>query len=245
VGETPAPRRVVDNIGVAQVLDRRKVLWIEFGVVMTLAVLPGIWFSTSDHFWPHYASNRVTFLSVISGVFYAAATVAPIVFILWVSGDDLSQFGLGKFIWWRGLPAFLGALLFSLLAHSVLVPYFRSTGLLPTAATPRLSSVMQPGLTASWMLSIRYVFAGFAEEIVFRSYLIPRLRELLGSTAAALALSSALFAIGHLYEGVGAVFLTFLTGLGYGVAFLMSRSVWPGTAAHVLGNIIRSFVRLT
>ncbi|MGH8084054.1 MAG: CPBP family intramembrane glutamic endopeptidase [Lysobacter sp.] len=78
--------------------------------------------------------------------------------------------------------------------------------------------------------------AGFCEELLFRGYLLPLLREHLGLAAAVLA-SSLCFGLWHAYLGWKAVTRTTLLGLLLAGVFLATDSLWAAIALHVLIDI--------
>ena len=63
-----------------------------------------------------------------------------------------------------------------------------------------------------------------------------------GSASAALALTSAAFAVLHSYQGVLGVVRTGVVGVIMGMVFLHTGSVWPGIVAHVLIDLAVGFV---
>ena len=69
-----------------------------------------------------------------------------------------------------------------------------------------------------------------------RGYLLPRLERLLRSTAAAVVITSLLFASYHIYQGFAAVCGSAAFGLVYAVAFCMTRRIWPLCLAHTMTN---------
>jgi len=79
---------------------------------------------------------------------------------------------------------------------------------------------------------------GFAEELVLRGYLLTRLERLLGSTWAAVLITSLLFACYHLYQGLGPTIGVAAVGLMYGGAFCRVRRLWPLVLAHAATDII-------
>jgi membrane protease YdiL (CAAX protease family) len=80
------------------------------------------------------------------------------------------------------------------------------------------------------------VAIGYREELFFRGYLLVRFSELGVPAAAAVAASSILFALGHLYQGP-AGFLTALALGGYfGVLFTRKRNLHRLALAHGLYN---------
>jgi membrane protease YdiL (CAAX protease family) len=96
-------------------------------------------------------------------------------------------------------------------------------------------------LDASWgllgvglFLVATVVVAPFAEELVFRGLLLPWLARWM-KPAAALAWTTIIFAIGHLYYGAGALLIA-LYGLVLGWARLRTGKLWASIALHSILN---------
>jgi membrane protease YdiL (CAAX protease family) len=86
-------------------------------------------------------------------------------------------------------------------------------------------------------LPIIWIFAGFGEEIGYRSFLLERLSHMLGGTRAADVLailgSSVLFGFGHYFKGPAGIFDSGIAGVILGVAYLISgRNIWTCVLAH-------------
>ena len=86
------------------------------------------------------------------------------------------------------------------------------------------------------------ICAGFGEELAYRGYAIPAVIVAGGSAPAALALTSAAFAVLHSYQGVLGVVRTGVIGLIMGAVFLYTGSVWPLVVGHVLIDLAVGFV---
>jgi membrane protease YdiL (CAAX protease family) len=78
------------------------------------------------------------------------------------------------------------------------------------------------------------VTAGVTEEIVVRGYAQTRLEQLGASTAVILLGPTALWAVLHVYQGLGAALTIFGLGLMYAWYFQRTRRLWPLILAHVL-----------
>ncbi len=95
-------------------------------------------------------------------------------------------------------------------------------------------------LYLSWLAVLW--FAGPAEELFFRGYLISRLSDILGRSPLALCMSICLpaliFGLGHVYyQGWRGLFVTGTIGLTLGVLFLLyRRNIWPLMIAHAAFN---------
>lgn len=85
-------------------------------------------------------------------------------------------------------------------------------------------------------------FAGPAEELFFRGYLVSRFRDMLGTSSIGLCLSVCLpaiiFGLGHVYyQGWRGFFVTGAIGLTLGILFLLyRRNIWPLMVAHAAFN---------
>jgi membrane protease YdiL (CAAX protease family) len=80
------------------------------------------------------------------------------------------------------------------------------------------------------------VSAGFGEEFIFRGYLISVFQPVLGLWGAA-AFSLVVFAVAHAYQGVKGILATGFAGSLLTVVVLISGSLWPAIALHVLTDI--------
>jgi membrane protease YdiL (CAAX protease family) len=90
-------------------------------------------------------------------------------------------------------------------------------------------------------LFLVWVQAAFAEELVFRGFLLTRLELLLGgglsATATALVGQALLFGVGHWYLGPRGVTTAGITGLILGVVYLCDgRNLVPLIGAHGLAD---------
>jgi membrane protease YdiL (CAAX protease family) len=80
--------------------------------------------------------------------------------------------------------------------------------------------------------------AALSEEITFRGYLITRLRILTGRYWMGAVISSVAFSVGHLYQGLAGVLLTFVYGLLFSGLFMARKSIFPVIIAHFLQDAL-------
>ncbi len=165
------------------------------------------------------------------------ATIAQLVawgalalYLLWRSGFSPARIGLGRLRWPADVLGGLG------LAALIGIP-----GLLFYLAARWLgmnAEVEPSALHNSWWripVLILAAFAnGFAEEVVVVGYLITRLRQLGLSQNRAIAASSVLRGLYHLYQGFGAGLGNLVMGLVFGYAWCRSGRLWPLVIAHGL-----------
>jgi membrane protease YdiL (CAAX protease family) len=86
-------------------------------------------------------------------------------------------------------------------------------------------------------LLVSWTLAAFGEELVYRGYLMNRIAGLFGAGRAgwalALALTSVLFGVVHLYQGASGIIATGLSGLVFGAVYLASgRNLWAPIITH-------------
>ena len=85
--------------------------------------------------------------------------------------------------------------------------------------------------------------AAFGEELFFRAYLLKALGDVFGFRAA-VAVSSLLFASGHIYQGFQNTVLIFVLGIVLCIFYRRTGSIAVNTAAHFLFNYIPLFLLL-
>ncbi len=130
-----------------------------------------------------------------------------------------------------GLIFFAGAwtlitLLEAAISRTGLVPQRNILYLLPHTLSERLFWIL---------LSLG---AAFSEEITFRGYVITRIRILSGHYWVGAVLSSLAFSLGHLYQGVSGLILTFIYGLLFAGLFVARKSLVPCILAHFLQDAL-------
>ena len=81
------------------------------------------------------------------------------------------------------------------------------------------------------------VTAGVCEEILFRGFLIWYLATFFGLTVAVFA-SSAVFGLGHAYQGAGGILKTGVIGLVMAGLYVLSGSLWPPVALHAATDVV-------
>lgn len=88
------------------------------------------------------------------------------------------------------------------------------------------------------LLAIAWSTTAFGEELLFRGFLLGRLRALLGSGlgvgVAAAFVQTLMFGLAHAYQGPTGILVTGLIGLVFGLLYLRLRVLWPLVIAHGL-----------
>ena len=93
------------------------------------------------------------------------------------------------------------------------------------------------GLRGILAFAVTAVFAAAFEELVFRGFLVPRLRHVTGSWTVAVLLANVAFASGHLYEWVAALFQTFAIGVFFSILLLWRGRIESAIVAHASFNV--------
>jgi membrane protease YdiL (CAAX protease family) len=94
------------------------------------------------------------------------------------------------------------------------------------------------GIPEDVLLGIACIVSGFAQELIFRGYLIPRFERLVRSTLIAVLVTTAMFASFHVYQGTVSMIGVAAVGFVYAIAFCLLRRLWPVCAAHAISLIV-------
>jgi membrane protease YdiL (CAAX protease family) len=89
-----------------------------------------------------------------------------------------------------------------------------------------------------WQFLLINVVAVFWEELVFRGFLLTRLKVICKSWLPAVLLAAVLFGVQHYYQGVMAVVATAILAIAMGSLFAWRKSLWPGMVYHFLHNAL-------
>ena len=212
-------------------------LWIEVFAVLCLAYIPYLFSALTAMNGVHSAGHSLAYGNLYL-IVYALQVSMPLLVILGLARDRWSLFGIVRPKWITdalvGCAICVGIHVFyqffmSLLPSSMLIQSAFSQ--IPRRAAPE-------GIVACLLLSVACIASGFAQELVFRGYLIARLERLLRSTSLAVLISTAMFASYHLYMGITPAVGTLADGLVYAVSFCLLRRLWPICVAHALYNFI-------
>ena len=168
------------------------------------------------------------------------ASMLMVWFILWSRGDGLSAIGLGRPASWpRTILLALGVMVAAVvavqLAEQLAAPLTHGQA----ADISRFDRIRgNPGVLLVSLLSVWFNSA-FGEELIWRGFLLTRLEHVLGGSRGALwvgvAISSVLFGLLHVYQGLSGVVITGTIGLVFCISFvLLKRNLWVLIIAHGL-----------
>ena len=163
--------------------------------------------------------------------------VGLVLFFLWRNGEPPSRIGLRR---GRGArEVVIGIWLFPALlaALALLDSLLRLLGVSPPSIPlPELSATRNALHLILAILMVAVV--AYAEEAIFRGYLMLRLQAVTGSPLAALLLSSVVFAVGHGYEGAAGVIAVGFMGLAFGAVYLRRGNLLAPMVMHFLNDLM-------
>ena len=159
--------------------------------------------------------------------------VVLVLYFAWTNGERPAAFGLTT----RKLPleiaigiVLYAAVWLALIAVGLLIGSVRwietSSAIVPHG----------PGQTALAIVLVLVV--AFAEELIFRGYLLRRLGAFGLSPVVAIVLSSVLFGAGHTYEGTSGVITASLLGAFFCVIYRWRRSLAAPIVMHFLQDLL-------
>jgi uncharacterized protein len=173
----------------------------------------------------------------------SAASVSALILFAWhASGRPFSALGFDFPI---GIPGMIGfgvdAGLVCYLAYRLL---FKRRSAEENAATQRRLDdlhILPQTRTEFLLFPLMVLVASPFEELLFRGFLIWFFANFVGLWGAVL-LSSLLFGLGHAYQGWRGILRTTLIGLGFGIAYALTQSLWWLIVTHVVLNLYTSFL---
>lgn len=222
-----------------------RMLRLELGLVLLLAFAPSLLGLLFLALAPEATGEAETQLlpslaSLAVQMFLSWSPVLVIGFLLTRNREHWAGIGLTRF---RAGDLGMGLLLWlaSFVLVLVLAQLFQYFG-------QREVDFLPEGLPL-WFRAVQAVLiavtAGVTEEIVVRGYAQTRLEQLRASTAVILLVPTALWAVLHVYQGLGAALTIFGLGLMYAWYFHRTRRLWPLILAHILFDMTQLVLILT
>lgn len=157
---------------------------------------------------------------------------------LWLRKSGWRQLGLSRPTSWLhtvGIGAIAG-LVYQAVSIWLVVPWLRQLTKEPLDLSQVTTAHNNVSLLILW-LTVSWTWAAFGEEMVYRGYLLNRVTDLCGHSRAGWVIgligSSALFGIGHAYQGLPGILDTFLFGCVMAGLYLTGRrNLWLPVIAH-------------
>lgn len=165
---------------------------------------------------------------------------AAILLLLRLQGEGLDGLGVSRLEWPKhlGVGLVIGFAMFVAL-NVALASVMNSLIPRPPASGPSIISFFrQPGNLLVWFPI--GIFGGGVVEELERVFILTRFEKWLGRPGLILgvALSSAMFGFGHLYQGLGSAISTAVSGLVFSLAYLRRRSALEPVTAHAFSDVL-------
>ena len=176
-------------------------------------------------------------LAATATIFRDVGLVCLILFFLWRNGEPFTRTG---WTWRRpvreliiGVACFIPVFFGAALVERVLL----RAGLSPPA-TPLPSFLNDKGPAEALLAVLLVTVVAVAEETIFRGYLLLRFLPVLRNTAASVLLSSAIFAVGHGYEGSAGLVTVGVIGAVFALVYLWRGSLVAPIVMHFLQDFL-------
>jgi len=178
----------------------------------------------------------------------ATTALAVIGVVVWLRGDGLIELGLAA-------PENWGRTVIWALLFGIAIQFFSTTLLEPFSDKVTKSSTdhsLFENLRGNlkfflFLLATVWVLVAFAEEVIFRGYIMGEIAALIGASKPALAinviLSSILFGLAHWYQGKSGALSTGIVGALLGVMFIASGfNLWLPILTHGFVDTVGLFL---
>ena len=172
----------------------------------------------------------------VSTIFRDLALVALILFFLWRNREPVERIGWTTESLRNNL--LLGVVLFPpvLLGAALLEAALRALGL--SGAPDEIPFLVPEGYAQLALAFLLIIVVAVSEETIFRGYLIARLSTVSESIPLAVILSSAIFAVGHGYQGAAGLVTVGFLGLVFALLFVWRQSLVAPMVIHFLNNFV-------
>jgi membrane protease YdiL (CAAX protease family) len=208
---------------------KRKVAHLEVLVFLFL-IVPSMIFS---FFAVKGGSFNFTMIGIAT-ILRDLALVFLILFFLWRNGEGVSEIGW-KFRWEDiiigvaiFIPFFFAASLVDRLLHDLGLSF-------PAKPLPFSSATKSP--LEGFLAFVLVIVVAWAEETIFRGYLILRFKAITASPLTAVLLSSFVFSLGHGYEGSAGVMTVGFMGFVFGLIYIWRKSLVAPMTIHFLQDL--------
>lgn len=160
-----------------------------------------------------------------------------IFFFLWRNGESASRIGWTFRNGWREIAIGLSLFIPFLILANLLDRGFQAVGF-SAPSTPLPSYLTVRDVAQVLLACVLVPVVALAEETIFRGYLILRLKAATGSPVAAALLSSALFSLGHGYEGSAGVISVGMVGVALAFVYMWRQSLVAAVVMHFLQDFV-------
>jgi len=217
----------------------RKVLLAEVAAILCLAVVPHLVNALASGIGPEMPAQSLG-ISMLNLAVGSLQISAPILYILWRSGQPLASFGLQRPRWLFDAGA--GILVVFLIWLTDSIGWWAASGFfgIPMLNVPSVEELFGTSRSAGDLVGLYVALpaVAFTEELAMRGYLMTRLRQLGAAPWLAVSISAVLFGAYHLYLGLWPAVLVTVSGVIFACVFLRLGRLWPVVFAHLLLDLL-------
>ncbi len=176
-------------------------------------------------------------LIAVSIILRDLALVSLIIFFVWRNGERIELIG------W----SFKNVRKEAILGIWCFIPFFFGAGLIENGlraagftapATPLPSLVAEKNIQEYLLAAVMVLIVSLTEETIFRGYLVLRFKNVTGSTAATVLISTVIFALGHGYEGSAGVVTVGIMGVVFALIYIWRQTLVAPMVMHFLQDFV-------
>lgn len=182
------------------------------------------------------ASRHAFAITIVATILHDVALTALILFFLWSAGERFASIGWTSRRLGRELALGVALYLPMLAALLVVGGLLRAAGL--GSPHPPPAGLVPHSLAERAAASLLVVVVAVAEETIFRGYLLFRLRSVTRSTAAAVGLSTLVFATAHSYSGPAGIVAVAVLSVVFALVYLWRKSLVAPIVLHFLQDFL-------
>jgi len=225
-------------------LESKRDIWLEVGVVLCVAWLSHFVNSTMVLFVPPAPRNWPYAAEMSWWIISNLAQDVVVLYILYRSSMPWKTFGIVRPR--VGVDIGVAMLIWMMATFAVGIVYSFVAIFAGGDATLNFMEsgyeFATPASSADLLFLIVFAISnGFSEELAMRGYFIPRFERLFNSSWKSVVITALLFASYHTYQGFGAIIPIFVVGIVLGIAFSLTRRLWPVVIAHSGMGVLASW----
>jgi len=169
----------------------------------------------------------------------------PIIILMILTNDSFEEYGFNKISLinlLKSLFRILGLTLLFLIAFGIIISLFFYKKINHEIIFKSLEE--ENNSTPMILINLApIILSAFVEELYFRSYLYKNINKIIKNKWICIIIVNTLFGIGHIYQGIIAVFGTFIIGIVFSIEFKKHNNIYTISIFHALRNVLAFVLR--